>query len=41
MQIFLLLTTLFLCIIGNVVGAQGTKHNFLACGQNTYIMGAD
>lgn len=41
MQIFLLLTTLFLCIIGNVVGAQGTKHSFLACGQNTYIMGAD
>ena len=41
MQIFLLLTTLFLCIIGNVVGAQGIKHSFLACGQNTYIMGAD
>ena len=41
MQIFLLLTTLFLCIIGNVVGAQGTKHSFLACGQNTYIMRAD
>ena len=41
MKIFLLLTTLFLCIIGNVVGAQGIKHSFLACGQNTYIMGAD
>ena len=41
MQIFLLLATLFLCIIGNVAGAQGTKHSFLACGQNTYIMGAD
>ena len=41
MKIFLLLTTVFLCIIGNVVGAQGIKHSFLACGQNTYIMGAD
>jgi len=41
MKIFLLLTTLFLCIIGNVAGAQDVKHSFLACGQNTYIMGAD
>lgn len=41
MKIYLLLTTLFICIIGNTASAQEITHSFLACGKNTYIMGAD
>ena len=41
MRPHLLLTTLLLSIIGNTAGAQEITHSFLACGQKTYIMGAD
>ena len=41
MKFHLLLTTLVLCIIGNDADAQEITHSFLACGQQTYIMGAD
>lgn len=41
MRTHLLLTTLLLSITGNSVGAQEITHSFLACGQKTYIMGAD
>lgn len=41
MRLSLLLTTLFLGIGGNTVSAQELTHSFLACGQQTYIMGAD
>ena len=36
-----LLTTLLLSIIGNIADAQEITHSFLACGQRSYIMGAD
>lgn len=41
MRLHLLLTTLFLSIIANSADAQEITHSFLACGQKTYIMGAD
>ena len=41
MKPHLLLTALFLNSIVNSAGAQDTTHSFLACGQKTYIMGAD
>lgn len=37
----LLITTLFLSILGTNSHAQEVAHSFLACGQKTYIMGAD
>lgn len=41
MRLHLLLTTLLLSIFGNSADAQEITHSFLACGQKTYIMGAD
>lgn len=41
MKLHLLLATLLLSIRGNYADAQETTHSFLACGQKTYIMGAD
>jgi hypothetical protein len=40
-RLHLLLTTLILSIVGNSAAAQEITHSFLACGQKTYIMGAD
>jgi hypothetical protein len=41
MRLHLLLTTLILGVAGNSADAQEVTHSFLACGQTTYIMGAD
>lgn len=41
MRLYLLLTTITLSFIGNLTGAEEITHSFLACGQKTYIMGAD
>lgn len=41
MKLYLPLTTLLLCTICHSLIAQDTTHSFLACGQKTYIMGAD
>lgn len=41
MRVLLLLTTLLIGILANDSGAQEITHSFLACGQKTYIMGAD
>ena len=41
MRPHLVLTSLFLSAIGNSTSAQEITHSFLACGQNTSIMGAD
>ena len=41
MRMCILLTTLILGTHGSSVSAQEITHSFLACGQKTYIMGAD
>ena len=41
MNRYLLLTALLLCVFGNAVVAEEISHGFLACGQKTYIMGAE
>ena len=41
MRIHLLLTTLLFSIVCAQTDAQEIMHSFLACGQKTYIMGAD
>ena len=41
MRLLLLLPALVLSIICNSAEAQEITHSFLACGKNTYIMGAD
>ncbi|MCC9605260.1 hypothetical protein LOC68_23850 [Blastopirellula sp. JC732] len=41
MRLPLLLTALLLVILGNSAFAQEITHSFLACGEKTYIMGAD
>ena len=41
MRIRTTLTVLMLSLAGNLVTAQETTHSFLACGQKSYIMGAD
>ncbi|MCA9178769.1 MAG: hypothetical protein KDB14_30110 [Planctomycetales bacterium] len=41
MRLPLLATTLLLGLLGNQANAEPITHSFLACGQKTYIMGAD
>jgi hypothetical protein len=41
MRISTTLAVLTLCFAGNLVTAQETTHRFLACGQQTYVMGVD